>query len=281
MQFGNIVFIVWRESVEALLVIGILNAWLAQQSGDAARRGRLFLWAGVAAGLLLAVGLGALLIWFSDALSDDAQQIYQTVIVLLAAALIIQMVFWMRRHGRTLKRELETSLSAASASSRWWSVFVLALIAVAREGSETVVFLSGTIEAARAAGETGAITAALIGFGLAITTYAVLQMGSKILSWRTFFRITEIMLLLLAGALLVTGLDNLIGLGVAPQLSGRLWDTSAALNDNGSFGGLLSSLTGYRAKPNLAQLLVLALYWAAMLLLLYRPAPSVVRSRPT
>ena len=35
-QFGNIVFIVWRESIEALLVVGILQAWLGQQGGTPA-----------------------------------------------------------------------------------------------------------------------------------------------------------------------------------------------------------------------------------------------------
>ena len=40
----------------------------------------------------------------------------------------------------------KTSLTAASDNANWWRVFLLALIAVAREGSETVVFLSGTIE---------------------------------------------------------------------------------------------------------------------------------------
>ncbi len=35
---GQVLFIVWRESVEALLVVGILYAWL--KNGDAdARRG--------------------------------------------------------------------------------------------------------------------------------------------------------------------------------------------------------------------------------------------------
>ena len=55
---GQVLFIVWRESVEALLVVGILYAWL--KNGDAdARRGIPYLWAGVAAGLLAAVALGA------------------------------------------------------------------------------------------------------------------------------------------------------------------------------------------------------------------------------
>jgi high-affinity iron transporter len=143
-QLGNIAFVIWRESVEALLVIGILNAWLVRQQ-DIARRGQVFLWAGVVAGLLLAVALGAALLLFGDSLEDDAQQAYQTGAMLVAAALIVQMVFWMRKHGRTLKRELETSLQEAADRSNWWGVFVLALIAVAREGSETVVFLYGTL----------------------------------------------------------------------------------------------------------------------------------------
>ena len=36
-QLGNVAFVIWRESVEALLIIGILNAWLAQRNADAAR----------------------------------------------------------------------------------------------------------------------------------------------------------------------------------------------------------------------------------------------------
>ena len=48
-------FIVWRESVEALLVIGILQAWISCQAG----RSRLarYLWAGVLLGLLGSAGL--------------------------------------------------------------------------------------------------------------------------------------------------------------------------------------------------------------------------------
>ena len=52
MGFSNVAFVVWRESVEALLIIGILSAWLAQN--DVNRRGARYLWGGVAAGLLLA-----------------------------------------------------------------------------------------------------------------------------------------------------------------------------------------------------------------------------------
>ncbi len=269
-QLGNIIFIVWRESIEALLVIGILNAWLSQQGG-AGRRGQLFLWAGVTGGLVAAIALGAGLIRLGDELDQETMEFYQTGLVLLAAALIVQMVFWMRKQGRTLKRDLEGALQGAADRDNWWGVFALAAIAVAREGSETVVFLAGTIAAARDGALGAAIGAAVGGLAIAVGTYALLQLGGRFLSWRTFFRITETMLLLLAGALLVTATDKLIGLDLLPALSGRLWDTSAIVPDTGPIGGLIASLSGYRARPDLVQVLVLALYWAAMVWLLRTP----------
>ncbi len=272
-QLGNVAFVLWRESVEALLVIGILNAWLTKQQ-DVAARGRIFLWSGVAAGLLFALALGAVLISFGELIPDDAQQSYQTVMVLAASALIVQMVFWMRRHGRTLKRELESALQDAAARSRWWGVFVLAAIAVAREGSETAVFLYGTLAAARNGGLAATLTFAAIGFLLALATYYLLQLGSRMLSWKVFFGVTEIMLLLLAGSLLLTGIENLVALGWLPSFSGRLWDSSAILPDSGVIGGLMAALTGYRARPDLIDVLVYAGYWGVMLWALFWRRPG-------
>ena len=63
----QILFIVWRESVEALLVIGILAAWMA--ANEAAAAGRKYLWGGVLAGLAAAFALAAALMVFASALS--------------------------------------------------------------------------------------------------------------------------------------------------------------------------------------------------------------------
>lgn len=285
-QLANVVFVIWRESVEALLVVGILNAWLARQQVDALR-GRVYLWSGVAAGLVLAVTFGSLLVLGGEVLSDEGLQMYQAAAVVIAAGLIVQMVFWMRKHGRTLKRELETSLQSAADRRSWWGVFVLALIAVAREGMETVVFLYGTLAAQFSGVKTQHVVgplaaapmlAAFAGFGLAVATYWLLQVGSRTLSWRLFFRITEIMLLFLAASLLLTGIDTLIDLGVLPSLSGRLWDSSAILPDTGPVGGLVGALTGYRARPDLMQVLVYALYWSVMCLILFWPGRMATKA---
>ncbi|ACR29627.1 FTR1 family iron permease [Burkholderia glumae] len=264
---GQIIFIVWRESVEALLVVGILYAWLS--NGDAqARRGLPYLWVGVAAGLLLAVGLGAALVGFTEVLSGDAQDYFQTAMVLVACVLIVQMVIWMKRHGRTLKREMEQSLQETTKTANWWGVAVLVALAIAREGSETVIFLYGL-----GFGQTGhvggaQVVAVLIGFALALLTFYVLQLGGKVFSWRLFFRVTEIMLLFLGAGLFEAGVDKLIDKEILPLGIAQLWDTSSILDDSSTFGSLVATLTGYRAHPALTNLVAYLAYWAVVYALL-------------
>jgi len=264
---GQIVFIMWRESVEALLVVGILYAWLSHTPEAAG--GKRWLWAGVAAGLMLA-GLLALGIYAAEGLFAEHQDVFQTLMVLVAAALIVQMVLWMRVHGRTLKREIEQGLSQQAAQRNWWGVLVLAALAIAREGSEAVVFLYGTLAAAPAAQLPTMGLAALAGLALAVATFWLLQLGGKVLNWRTFFRITEVMLLLLAAALVVAGAEKMQALGWLPALRDGLWDTSWLLGDMGPVGGVVAALTGYRAQPSLMTVLVYAGYWVLIALLMRR-----------
>ncbi len=263
---GNALFIVWRESAEALLVVGIVYAWLKRQPD--ARAGMRYLWGGVAAGLGLAALLALAMLGVAHVLSGDALEVFAVVAMLVASALIVQMVVWMRRHGRTLKRDLEARLGAQAEAANWWGMLVVIALAIARETSETVVFLYGVGLAQMSGGEFALVLAG--GVALAWLTFWLLQQGGRVLSWRVFFRASEILLLLLAGALLVSGLEKLISLGVLPPIVDQLWDTTAVLDDSTRFGGFVAAFTGYRAQPALLPLLALAAYWAAIWAFLYR-----------
>lgn len=263
---GNALFIVWRESAEALLVVGIVYAWLKRHPD--ARTGMRFLWGGVVAGLGLAALLALAMLGVAHVLSGDALEVFAVVAMLVASALIVQMVVWMRRHGRTLKRDLEARLGAQAEAANWWGMLVVIALAIGRETSETVVFLYGVGLAQMSAGEFALVLAG--GLALAWLTFWLLQQGGKVLSWRVFFRASEILLLLLAGALLVSGLEKLIALGALPPLVDQVWDTTAVLDDSTRFGGFVAAFTGYRAQPALLPLLALATYWAAIWAFLYR-----------
>jgi len=273
---GNALFIVWRESAEAMLVVGILYAWLRNRA-DAAT-GMRYLWGGVAAGAALAVTLALVMLGIASSLSGNGLDYFQLAMMLIASGLIVQMVFWMRKHGRTFKKDLEADMARNARAANWWGLLIVVALAVGRETAETVVFLYGL--GAEKGGITNLPLVLLLGVGAAFATFWALQQGSRILSWRLFFRLSEILLLLLAGALLVSGIEKLIALDVLPALVDPVWDTSRLLDDSGRIGGLIASFTGYRARPALLPLIALAVYWVAITAALrwanLRPSPVPV-----
>ena len=269
---GNALFIVWRESAEAMLVVGILYAWLRKRPDAAV--GMRYLWGGVAAGAALAVTLALVMLGIASALSGDGLEYFQLAMMLIASALIVQMVFWMRKHGRTFKKDLEADMARNARAANWWGLLVVVALAVGRETAETVVFLYGL--GADSGGITNLPIVLVLGVGAAFATFWALQQGSRILSWRMFFRVSEVLLLLLAGALLVSGIEKLIALDVLPALVDPLWNTSAVLDDSGRIGGLISSFTGYRARPALLPLLALVAYWTLLWFFLWRSPGRVV-----
>ncbi len=278
----QVLFIVWRESVEAMLVVGILYTWL--RATPEGKRGLTYLWGGVAAGLALAVALALVLLGVSTWLSDEGQEWFQAIMSLAACALVVQMVVWMKKHGRTLKGELESGARASVANDNWWGLFVLVAIAVAREGSETVVFLYGTVSAGEGGSDMLRLAlAGIAGFVVALLTFWLLQLGGKLITWRRFFRVTEILLLLLAGALLVGGLDHLISLDVLPTIVDPVWDSSWLLSDSTGVGKVLADFAGYRALPALSSVLLWVAYWIVVWALLRwvggKPAGATAAAR--
>ncbi len=257
---GNALFIIWRESAEALLVIGLLHAWLQRQPDRAT--GMRFLWGGVAVGVGLAVLLALGMLGLMQVLAGEALDYFQFGMMLAAAALITQMVFWMRRHGRSLQSELHRGLERAVGRGNWWGVLLVVALAVGRESAETVVFLYGFGFESHSAAEWLAVV--LLGVLLAAATFWLLQRGSRLLSWRLFFRLSEILLLLLASALLVGALEKAILFGWLPTLMDEVWDSSAWLDDGTTLGNFVAAFTGYRAHPALTPLLAWLGFWAAV-----------------
>ncbi|HEX6795134.1 MAG TPA: FTR1 family protein [Casimicrobiaceae bacterium] len=271
---GNALFIVWRESAEAMLVVGILYAWLRQRPDAAV--GMRYLWGGVAVGAALALTLALVMLGVMSSLSGNALDYFQLAMMLIASGLIVQMVFWMRRHGRTFKKDLESSMARNASAANWWGLLVVVALAVGRETAETVVFLYGI-----GAGKGGIADLPIVlvlGLAAAFATFWLLQQGSRVLSWRLFFRVSEILLLLLAGALLVSGIEKLIALDAVPALVDPVWDSSWILDDSGRLGGLIASFTGYRSRPALLPLLALAAYWIVVWMSLERSSRASAKA---
>ncbi|MGL5633310.1 MAG: FTR1 family iron permease [Azovibrio sp.] len=256
---GNAFFVVWRESLEAFLIIGILYAWL--QANDGTGKGKRALFLGLAAGIGMALLLGWALLTVQDELAGEALDAFQTVILFIAAALITQMVLWMRKHGRQMKARLHSDLAAATRRSGYLGVAVVAALAVAREGAETVIFLYGLAQG----GEIKALAVgATIGFAAAALTAWFTAKSLARLNIALLLRLSSVLLLILASALLVTAVDRLIGADWLPALLDPVWDTSWILDDSTTTGKLIADFSGYRARPALSTLLAGAIYWGTV-----------------
>ncbi|HET6719203.1 MAG TPA: FTR1 family protein [Rhodocyclaceae bacterium] len=256
----NALIIVWRESLEAMLVIGVLFSWIARQPLVAEqvqlKRG---LWSGAGAGILLALAVAYATFAIQSEFGGLALERFQLAMVLIATGLILHMVVWMHRHGRTMKRQLE---SRAESSAGAFGIAAITTLAVAREGAETVIFLYGLGLEASGGTLAGLLAAALAGFVLAGATAWLVARGARFLNYRRLFQISEILLLLIAHALLANGVDRLIGLDWLPTLLDPVWDSSALLADGHGFGRFLADFVGYRARPAGSFLIASLLFWS-------------------
>lgn len=268
----NALIVVFRESLEAMLVIGVLLAWIARQPDPAMlRRG---LWAGAIGGVGLAFALGFATFAAQSQLQGRALEIFQVGMLLFAAGLILQMVLWMRRHGRHMKRDLEAKAGRVSGTV---GIATVAALAVAREGAETVVFLYGMGLERSGTDLLTILAAAAAGLALAASTGWLVTRGARFLSYRVLFGASEILLLLIAGSLLGAGIDRMIGFDWLPPLLDPVWDSSGLLDDGSGAGRLLADFVGYRARPSASLLIAYAAFWTITLWQLGRNSGSVKR----
>ena len=209
--------IVLREAFEASLVLGLVFAFL-NKTGQREKHGA-FVWQGTAWAIALSIALGSLLFITVGELQGRAEQLYEGGAMLLAAAVLTWMVFWMRKQARTIGGTLRTQVGQAVASGGGLALALVAFVAVGREGLETALFLFVSV------GDNG-VLATVIGGALGLVAAIALGVGfyrgSLKLDLRKFFLVTGLLVIAFAAYLLVGGLSEFAeaGGGEALEVAG-------------------------------------------------------------
>lgn len=277
-----------REGVEAALIVAILLAYL-DRTGNRRHFGRL--WLGVGAAVVLSAAIGAVL-WLSiGGLPEPAEQIFEAAAMVLAAAVVTWMLFWMRRVSANIRGELEAAVDRTLTSASAWGLAVLAFTAVIREGVETALFLLGQVAAASSsdAGAGAVLLGALIGLLVAVGIGYGFYRGARVLNLRTFFRWTGVALILIAAGLLSHAVHELVEIGVITVGTNVIFDISSILPHEGEgilglIGSLLRAMFGYTSQPELITFLTWLGYIIVVLPLYLRPirpAHATVAAEPT
>jgi high-affinity iron transporter len=246
-----------REGVEASMIIAILLAYL-NRIGRRDHFRDVFI--GVGAALVLATAGGA--VAYETIRSYDgsrAQTIFETATYLVAATVLTYMTFWMRKHARSLSKELRARTDAALDGGARWGLGLLAFQAVGREGLETVVFTLAIIFSTSTA---GALGGAIIGLVCALgVAFMIYRLGHK-LNMARFFTVIGVLLMVFAAGLLADAVENMQQLGWLPVLDGPMWHSASLLSEGSSFGDVLHSFFGYSDAPTPLQLLIYVGYLA-------------------
>ncbi|HEY6762700.1 MAG TPA: iron uptake system protein EfeO [Baekduia sp.] len=192
-----------REGVEAALIVSIIATFLRQEGRTDALR---WVWAGVVAAAAICLGIGILLQVIDQELPQRQQEGLETVVGAIAVGIVTFMLVWMRRNAAGLSKELRANAASALKQGSVGALIGMAFFAVFREGLETAVFLLAIFQNSDNPGSAGA--GAILGILAAIAIgYAIYRGGVK-LNYARFFRLTGLVLALVAAGLVASTLHT-------------------------------------------------------------------------
>ena len=265
-----------REGLEAALIVGIVAAFLRQQ-GE--RRTLRYVWAGVILAVVICASVGVALQILNQDLPQRQQEMLETVVGLCAVAIVTFMIVWMRRHARGMKAELQAHAAAALATGSVWALVAMAFFAVLREGLETAVFLLAAFQAADnelAAGlgaVLGLVTAVVIGIGL--------YRGGIRINLARFFKITSVVLVVIAGGLLASAAHTAHEAAWLNSFQGQALDLSWLVVPGTVTSSLLTGMLGLQPQPTYAEVGIWLIYVIPMLPYVLWPQPRRVHRPAT
>lgn len=267
----NTFMIVFRETLEAGLIIGIILTLLAHL-----KQKRYFPHVIGSSSLAILVSLiaGFFLMSLTGSVQGAMQKLVEGGISLAACGVLTYMVFWMDRQAKRIKSEIETQIEVAMSRSEYFILISLPFLAIFREGAETVLFLS-----AMAAKDPQNVSwmGALFGFLLAALISLIIFVGGKKVPLKPLFRVTSVFLLFIAAGLLAYGIHELEEAGIIPLIYGQVWNINHILNEKEGIGAFLKALFGYNGNPSLLEVLSYVVYLVAVYFLLMRDPAKALR----
>jgi len=273
--------ITFREVLEALLIVGIITTYLKRMDNGQYTK---YVWLGAGLAVLASVGVAMLFQVVLTGFASMGSEMYLKIsIMIISTLLLTQMVFWMAKHSRDLKGNMQGKMDSFISTGNIVGMVIHSFLVVLREGVETVFFFAaitgGNIGAAMQGW--GAITGVVIA---AIVAYLFFK-GTMKVRLSTFFKVTGVFIILIAAGLLVQAISmmqdlEIIG-SVIPHLYDITWflpehpiDYDHYLRDHGvapllsgDIGIFLKALFGYSSMPSLEEVVAYIGYFVGIYLL--------------
>ena len=266
-----------REGLEAALVVSILVAYLVKTE----RRHLLpRIWAGVALAVAVSLGFGAALTFGPRGLTFEAQEAIGGCLSIVAVAFVTWMIFWMARAARGISGELRGQVDDAAGAA--WSLALVAMLAVGREGLETALFLWAATQAAtreRVAPYPASAGGAVLGLLTAVVLGYLIYRGAISINLTKFFTWTGAFLILVAAGVLAYGIHDLQEAGILPGLNNLAFDVCDTIDVNSWYGTLLKGIFNFSPATTKLEAAAWLLYAIPVMALFFRRRTPALRRR--
>ena len=275
---GAAFLVALREGIEAALIISILLAYLKQIEAWDRRN---LVWWGTGLALVVSVLVGTVIFTAGAEFEGEAEEVFEGLVTLVAVGVLTWMIFWMRRQGARVKSELQERVDTALLTGGF-ALGALAFVAVLREGIETALFIFAAAQgtAVDSGGVGAQLVGAALGIAIAVGVGVLLYRGGLKLNLRSFFRVTGLLLIVVAAGLFAFALHELQEAGWLPMLAGTAFDVSATLPDDSGVGGILRAIFGYQANPTWLEVAAWLAYLVIVGGLFLRSRPPVPAKQP-
>tara|TARA_B100000315_G_C14591377_1_gene596040 strand:- start:2007 stop:2828 length:822 start_codon:yes stop_codon:yes gene_type:complete len=244
--------ITFREVLEAVLIIGILYSFLNKSDQN-----RLipFIWRGVWSAVALSTVCSVVFQLVAGGFSGRAEEIFEGVVMILAAVILSTMIVWMARN-KSVAQDLQVKAQKIIDGEKkgGMGIFLLSFLAVFREGAEIILFLYGI--AIKQGGLSFVMS--IMGGTIAASIGYLIFVQSKKVPLKTFFNISSIVLIFIAGGLIAHGIHEFEEAGLIPY-HGAVWDLNPMVHTDGSFpplhekgyiGSIAKGLFGWNGNPS-------------------------------
>jgi high-affinity iron transporter len=270
--------IVFRETLEAVLVLGIIYVYLKKL--DKVIYTKYLLLGGVIAVIVsLMLGIGT---YYTKMFVGLEKELMEAIAAFIAVPVLTYVVYWMLGRGSRIREEIRQKVIEVSDrvkySSRTYAPVIafagLGFLVVFREGLETVLFMLPFIIGS----PLDTILGIFVGLTLASAIGYGVARGAVRLNLRRFFLVTSILLVLIAGGLLGYGVHELMEYyedqGIDFGLLGEpLYDLGIAstnpLSHKGVIGSIFAVLFGYTTKMEILRALIQIPYSVIGVLTIY------------
>ena len=129
--------IMFREVLEASLIIGILYTYLKKSNNQSSIK---MLWYGVVLAIIASVVVSFFFQSIAGGFEGPSSKIFEGIIMIVAAVVLTTMIIWMARN-QNIAEDLKDKAEKSISSGFKYGMLSLAFVAVFREGVEIILFL--------------------------------------------------------------------------------------------------------------------------------------------